>query len=91
MEGFVEFIVELLFEIFGGIGELLVPDNVSKKKKKALMCLFAIIGLFFGMLLVVGVYLNITAKNRIIGIVLFGIGLLYFALAVSFYIKNKKR
>ena len=85
MEGFVEFIVELILEIFGGIGELIVPDNISKKKKKALMCLFAIIGLFFGILLVVGVYLNITAKNRILGIVLFALGLTYVAFLIAFY------
>lgn len=91
MDDLIEFLVELLLEIFGGVGELLIPDNVSKKKRKALTVLFTILGLCFGVLLIVGAYLSITAKNRILGIILFAIGLLYFAVLISFYCKNKKK
>ena len=89
MDDLIEFFVELLLEIFGGIGEAFIPDNISGKKRKALTVLFTILGLCFGILLIVGAYLSITAKNRILGIILFALGLLYFAFLISFFCKNK--
>ncbi|MBE6609917.1 MAG: hypothetical protein E7634_04550 [Ruminococcaceae bacterium] len=91
MDDLVEFLVEFLLEIFGGIGEAFIPDNVTGKKRKALTVIFTILGLCFGILLIVGAYLSITAKNRILGIILFAIGLLYFAFLISFYCKNRKK
>ena len=91
MDDLIEFLVELLLEIFGGIGEAFIPDNISGKKRKALTVLFTILGLCFGVLLIVGAYLSITAKNRILGIILFALGLLYFAFLITFYFKNRKK
>ena len=91
MDDIIEFVVELLLEIFGGIGEIFVPDNLSEKKRKAYAALFSIHGLCFGILLLVGAYLTVTAKNRILGIILFAVGLLYFAFLITFYCKNKSK
>ena len=91
MDDFLEFIFELLFEIFAGVAEALVPENSSKKKRVALTVLSVLIGIVCCFCLIIGAGLFISSEDRLLGIFLFSIGLFYVAGSTAFFMKNKKK
>lgn len=91
MDDFLEFIFELLFEIFAGVAEALVPENSSKKQRVALTVLSVLIGVVCCFCLIIGAGLFISAEDRLLGIFLFAFGLFYVAGSTAFFIKNKKK
>lgn len=91
MDDFLEAILELILELFAGVAESVIPDRVSGKKRTAIMILSVLVGIVFGFCLILGVILYIGAKDRLLGIFLFSLGLVYIAVNITVYSKNNKR
>ena len=91
MDGVFEFILELALEIFAGIAEAIIPDHFSKPKRVVITVFSVLLGIVFCICLILGAAIFIIGKDRILGLVLFALGLGYIAFAIAISVKSQKK
>ncbi len=94
MDDFLEFIFELLFEIFGeifiGLSEVFLPNKkLSKTARNVLKVISVLVGFIFFILLIIGVFVLVTVdKKSVLGLIFVIASGVYIITAVVLYANN---
>ena len=92
-EVIMEFIIEIFGEVYVEVATSLMPNKVlSKRAQNALSVIFALIGVAFFLLFIVGIILLIARKGAsTLGWIFFGVSLAFLIISIVLkYISSKK-